>query len=288
MTTAQGIAALPWRGRDEARPALAVPPERMPLRMGGSWRKRWRYVGAFDERFMLCAAAAEIGPGRETFWALWDREERALRERTRHVVPLPFRPEVRFGECTVSVRSREFEIQLELGAGEEVECACPTERGAYTWTRKLAGIEARGTIRIDGREAKLAGRAVEDRSAGYHARRTSWLWSAGVGESADGRPLAWNLVSGINDPPSSSERAIWVDGAPHEPGPVTFDGLDAIRFDDGSALSFEPEAARARTEGFPLVYRSDYEAPFGSFAGSLGGIELARGTGVMERHDALW
>lgn len=281
-------AALPWRGSRAERPALISPPERMPMRMGGTWRKRWRYVGAYDERFMLCAAAVEIGPGRETFWAVWDREERALRERTRHVVPVLAGPEVSFGESSVSVRSRDVEIQLELGPGEAIECVCPAGRGAYTWTRKLAGASAEGTVRVGSREVSLRGRAVDDRSAGYHARRTSWLWSAGVGEATDGRPVAWNLVSGINDPHTSSERAIWVDGAPTEPGPVAFEGLDSIRFEDGSVLSFEAEASRAHGEGVPFVFRSDYEAPFGSFAGSLAGIDLAHGAGVMERHDALW
>ena len=182
------------------------PPERMPLRMGGNWRKRWRYVGAYDERFMLCAAAIEIGPGRETFWALWDREERALRENTRHVVPLLAGPEVSFGENSVSVRSRDVEIDLELGAGQAIECTCPAGDGGYTWTRKLAGASAEGVVRVGSRETPMRGRAVDDLSAGYHARRTSWLWSAGVGDAADGRRVAWNLVSGINDP-EDVERA---------------------------------------------------------------------------------
>jgi hypothetical protein len=260
----------------------------MPLRMGGNWRKRWRYVGAYDERFMLCAAAIEVGPIRQTFWALWDREERALREGTRRVVPVLAGPEVSFDEDSVAVRSREVEIDLELGPGQAIECECPAGDGAFTWTRKLAGASAEGVVRVGSREIPLRGRAVDDRSAGYHARRTSWLWSAGVGEAADGRPVAWNLVSGINDPPTSSERAIWVDGAPTEPAPVRFDGLASIAFESGSVLAFEPEASRAHSEGVLHLVTSDYEAPFGTFAGSLDGIELASGSGVMERHDALW
>ena len=263
-------------------------PERMPLRMGGNWRKRWRYVGAYDERFMLCAAAIEIGPGRETFWALWDREERALRENTRHVVPLLAGPEVSFGENSVSVRSRNVEIDLELGEGQAIECTCPAGDGGYTWTRKLAGATAEGVVRVGSRETPMRGRAVDDLSAGYHARRTSWLWSAGVGDAADGRRVAWNLVSGINDPEDSSERAIWIEGAPTEPARVTFDGLDSVGFQDGSVLRFESEAARKRSEGVPYLFGSDYEAPFGSFSGSLPGVELVSGSGVMERHDALW
>ena len=38
-----------------------------------------------------------------------------------------------------------------------------------------------------------------------------------------------------------------------------------------------------------LVVESEYRAPFGTFSGTLpGGIELARGLGVMEHHRALW
>ena len=39
-----------------------------------------------------------------------------------------------------------------------------------------------------------------DDTAGHHARHTEWRWSAGVGEGPDGSALAWNLVSGVNDP----------------------------------------------------------------------------------------
>jgi len=35
--------------------------------------------------------------------------------------------------------------------------------------------------------------------------------------------------------------------------------------------------------------RSEYEQPFGTFRGTLpGGLELAEGYGVMERHVAVW
>jgi hypothetical protein len=128
-----------------------------------------------------------------------------------------------------------------------------------------------------------------DESAGYHRRHTAWLWSAGVGTARDGRPVGWNLVTGINDPERNSERAIWLDGTATEPGPVSFEGLDAIVFPDGSRLEFEAETERAHSEGIPLVARSVYRAPLGSFRGSLGGgIELESGLGVMESHDALW
>jgi len=35
-------------------------------------------------------------------------------------------------------------------------------------------------------------------------------------------PVAWNLVHGVNDPPTSSERTVWVAGQPSEPPPSRF------------------------------------------------------------------
>ncbi|MGZ5323784.1 MAG: DUF2804 family protein [Solirubrobacterales bacterium] len=278
---------LPWRGPGQNRPKLPVPPRRLPLRWGGRWRKRWRYIGAYDDAFMLCAAVVHVGPGAQTFWALWDREGRRMRERTRKLLPLA-RREVSLDGPRVAVHSGDVEIDLALASSEPIETICPNGEGGYTWTRKRAGFSVTGRVAVAGAKHRFDGRGVDDESAGYHARRTSWLWSAGVGEAADGRPAAWNLVSGINDPPARSERAIWIDGRPSEPEPVSFEGLDAIAFADGSRLRFEAESVRAHSEAVPPLFRSDYEAPFGSFAGSLAGTALASGLGVMERHDAVW
>ncbi len=64
---------------------------------------------------------------------------------------------------------------------------------------------------------------------------------------------------------------MWVDGVPHEVGPVEFAAdLGAIRAGDGSELRFTAEAERARRENLLLV-SSDYRAPFGSFSGTLPG-----------------
>ena len=72
--------------------------------------------------------------------------------------------------------------------------------------------------------------------------------------------------------------------SPREVGPVAFaEGLDAV-----GDLRFAPEAERARRDDLLLV-ASDYRQPFGTFAGTLpGGMELASGHGVMERHRARW
>ncbi len=266
----------------------------MPLRWRGSVRKRWRWVGAFSEELLLFAASVEVGPAGMTFWGVWDRHAGVLHERTRRALPWR-RPEVLIPGPTVTrarVDSDGVSVELSVApeGGRPIESICSNGVGGYTWTRKLAGVPVTGEVRIEGRSIPLEARGVIDESAGYHRRRTSWSWSAGVGSSADGRELAWNLVSGINDPPRNSERAIWLDGAPTEPAPVAFEGLDAIGFADGSRLEFQAEAERVHHERLPLIARSDYRAPLGSFTGSLGdaGVDLSAGLGVMECHDVVW
>ncbi len=281
------VARLPWRGRADERPRLAVPPAPMPLLLGRRFRKRWRWVGAFADNLMAFAATAQVGPASTTFWGVWDRERRRLWEQTRRGMP-GRRPEVAMRGREVHVRAGSIEFDLELGEGTPIECMCPNGEGGYTWTRKAAGMPVTGEVRIGRRTNTINGLGVEDDSAGYHPRYTSWKWSAGVGTARDGHSFAWNLVSGINDPPSSSERTIWVAGQPTEAGPVKFQGLDTIHFEDESRLNFTAETQRTHHEGIPLLARSDYEAPLGTFSGSLYGLPVESALGVMEAHDAVW
>ncbi len=185
--------------------------------------KRWRYVGVFGDQLMCCAAQVQIGPARQTFWAVHLPAAGGGRSVEReHTRLLPRRGEVELREGSpggvlpgvLRIRDLGVELELELSEQAGIEARCPNGR-SESWTRKQAGVPARGELRLDG-GAPLAidALAVIDDSAGYHARRTEWRWSAGVGHAPDGMPLAWNLVSGINDPASGSERAVWVDGVP--------------------------------------------------------------------------
>ena len=294
---------LPWRGPGAGRPDLPLPPEKMSLRRGGRMLKRWRYVGVFCDEFLLCGARVQVGPLGQTFWVVWDREESELREHTRIRLPgargevwregRDGRPAPGLGRrpgapLTDHVMAEGVRVRLRFGDAEWVEVVCPTPEGQYVWTRKRADVPVECDLRVGEKRWQLEARGVEDESAGYHPRHTVWSWSAGVGALDDGRSVGWNLVSGINDPPQSSERAIWIDGAPVEPGPVEFDALDAIGFDDGARLDFEPEAERRREEN-KLIASYSYRQPLGAFAGTLpGGLRLERGLGVMEHHDARW
>ncbi len=255
----------------------------MPARRGLRALKAWRYVGVYGPELMLCAAAVRIGPARQSFWAIWDRRERRLRERT-----VLGRGAVRLTAGRLRIDDRDVAVDLALDERAGIETVCPSG-ASYAWTRKQGGVRAHGTAALSGRQHVIDARAVIDDTAAYYERRTSWRWSAGVGAANDGRLLAWNLVSGINDPPAGSERTIWVDGEPLEPRPVEFaDDLAAVRFADGGSLSFSAEAMRERRENLVLV-RSSYRQPFGTFEGRLeAGIELAEGYGVMEAHDVLW
>jgi hypothetical protein len=237
-----------WRGPGPGRPALPLPPDRMPLMRGGRPLKRWKYVGAYGPELMLCAARGRIGIVPFSWWAVWD-----------------------------GARLHQHRFEVEVRGGAAIEVVSPHGR-QYAWTRKRVA-RVHGTFA--GRPFDLAG--IVDESAGYHARHTSWRWSAGVGTLASGERVAWNLVEGIHDAPEASERTVWIAGEPQELPPVTFDGLRAV-----GGLRFEPVAVRAKRENYLLV-RSDYEQPFGTFAGELPGAgELREGWGVMERHDVYW
>ncbi|TMK39630.1 MAG: DUF2804 family protein [Actinobacteria bacterium] len=278
-----------WRGapaRAGGPPSgLALPPhDRLARWRAGRPLKRWRYVGVFGSELMICVGDVRVGPARQTFWALWDRTRRRLHQRT----GLLSHRHLELSEGRVRVRQGGVCLELEIDEDDGVETVCRAGR-AYTWTRKQGGVAARGEARLDGRRVPVKARAVIDDSAGYHPRPTRWRWSAAVGEDQHGQPLAWNLVSGINDPPRHSERTLWVAGEPSEVAPVHFaEDLSAIVFEQGERLAFSVEARRARRDNLLLV-RSDYEQPFGTFSGVLpGGTEVREGRGVMERHEAFW
>lgn len=271
---------------------------RMPLFRGTRPLKRWRYVGVFGEQFMICAASVQVGPARQTFWAVFERTgtptgissgaqvSGAMTERTR-MIPRRGALDLTPGRLRIRDDAVLLDLALEEDDGFEARCL---NGSAYVWTRKQAGVHARGQLVLGARPPiAIDALTVIDDTAGYHARVTEWWWAAGVGNAPDGAPLAFNLVQGVNDPPAGSERAIWVAGSPHEAPPVRFSAdLRSISSDDGSQLRFAPEAERIRRDNLLLV-RSDYRAPFGAFSGRLpGGIELTHAVGVVEHHRAHW
>jgi hypothetical protein len=253
------MSALPIRGEGVRAAGLALPPDRMPFLRRGRPLKRWRYEAVYGQELMLCVGDARIAGVPQRWWAL------AL-------------PDGRLFE------GERLDGELSFEEGPGVEVVSPHGR-SYIWTRKQAGIQVTGTVRAGGSEFQVEGPfGFIDESAGYHARHTSWRWSAGIGRLRDGRAVAWNLVDGVHDAPVASERTVWVDGDPHEVEPLRFaadlSAVGGLRFTEWSAR--EDHTNR-------LLIRSDYRQPFGAFAGALpGGLELDSGYGVMEWHDVRW
>jgi hypothetical protein len=270
----------PWRTGMVDRPALVVPPAHMPLLRGGRPLKRWRYVGAYGPDVMLCVAVARIGPVPMAWYAVWDRDQRTLVDHTLR----------RTGAIHVEpgrVRVDDGPVAIDLSVGEDAGVETLSPHGdQYIWTRKHA-VRGHGSVAVADRRHAIDAAGIVDESAGYHARHTSWMWTAGVGVAESGAAVAWNLVTGVHDDPEASERTVWVDGEPRHVGPVTFDDLDGVR-GDGVQLAFSGEATRARVDNL-LLFSSSYEQPFGTFSGELPGAgRLREGYGVMERHDVRW
>jgi hypothetical protein len=252
----------------------------MPARQGLRPLKAWRYIGVYGPELMLCVGRVRIGPARQSFWAVWDRQSERLWERT--LLGPRSGSAVKLSAGRVIVSS-EVEIDLRLDEGPGVETVCASGK-SYAWTRKQGGVRASGHVRIGNRMLAVDARAVIDDTAAYYERHVRWHWSAGVGVAVDGRSVAWNLVAGVNDPASGSERTIWFDGVPSEAGPSAF----AADLSSVDGLRFHGEATRERRDNL-LVVRSRYRQPFGTFAGALpGGVELSDGYGVMEEHDVWW
>jgi hypothetical protein len=226
-------------------------------------RKAWTWVGAFGPELMLCAASARIGPARTSWWAVWDGER--LHERTfRRAAPVEATPE---------------RVHVDGVLDLVVEPGIPwAARSGEMWTRKRP---ARVHGMALGRSVDLPG--LVDESAGRHARTMAWWWSAGAGRLVDGRAVTWNLVEGLHDSVEESERAVWIDDIPHHVPPQPFHGFAGV-----GDLRFTARATRARRENLLLI-ASEYEQPFGEFAGTLPvGGELRSGWGVMERHRVRW
>jgi hypothetical protein len=261
-------------------------------------RKRWRYVAAFSDELMLCAARVRVGPFGQTFFALLDRGSGELIERTRTRLPgatgevRQAEPGGSAGPSEVLIESPILSGSLAVGDERAWEARCRNGEGDDVWTRKRAGVAVKGEMRSpDGRRWAVDALGVIDETDGHHPRHTVWSWSAGVGRSDDGRAVAWNLVEGVNDSPQDSERAVWVGGEPFEPGPVRFaEDLSEIELSEGGKLEFHEWPGAVREDRTNLiVLRSWYRQPFGTFSGELpGALRLAEGYGVMESHVAAW
>src|SRR5215211_622335 len=179
---------LPVRGAGVRALGLRLPPARMPPVRRGRPLKRWRWVGRFGAELMLCMGDAHVGPARQRWWAV-ALPDGSLWEGRRGVS---------VGQGRVRVDAPEARVSLTLTEGPGVEVVSPHGR-SWIWTRKQANVPARGVVAFRDGERRVEGEGFVDDSAGYHARRTSWRWSAGIGRAIGGERVGWNLVAGVHD-----------------------------------------------------------------------------------------
>ncbi len=117
---------------------------------------------------MACAAIVQVGLARQSFWAMHLRGDQRgrLRGRTRMI---PRRselqmtigaPGVRDGRLLVRDRGVLLDVSLKEEAG--FQTICPHGEGRV-WTRKQAGIQAQGTLSLDGGPDARDKRARGDR-----------------------------------------------------------------------------------------------------------------------------
>src|SRR6476660_9034983 len=99
-----------------------VQPGRMPLFRGTRPLKRWRYVGVFGEQFMICAASVQVGPARQTFWAVFERDSAVMTERTRMI---PHRGALDLTPGRLAIRDGAVLLELALEEEQGIETTCP-------------------------------------------------------------------------------------------------------------------------------------------------------------------
>ena len=149
----------PYRGeyggpRPHAFGGLALPPGPMPSWRGTRPLKQWRYVGVFGPDLMICAGSVRVGPARQEFWAIWDRRERRLLEKTRRR-----HRAVELAPRRLRVDDGEVRIAIDLDEVPGIETVCPSG-AAYAWTRKQGGVAAGGTVTTSGSERRIESRAI--------------------------------------------------------------------------------------------------------------------------------
>ena len=302
-------------GPGAGRPDLPLPPDKLPIRRGGNWRKRWRYVAAFCDEFMVCAARVQVGPLGQTFWAVWDREQRdAARAHPRDA---PGRRAARSGPSSTSGERPDGST----GRPSTVAPWSGSRRRRAVDSEQRAGVPARrrgrvGRVRLPdrrGRQLHVDAQARDVPRRVRRARRRAADQLRGArGRGRVGRlpppPHRLELVGGRRARPPTGARSAgtWSAGsttrrsAPSARSGSTasrqraragrrFDDLDAIDFDDGSRLEFSAEAERSKARtgrGRQLLATASRSAP--SAARCPAGSSSPSGFGVMEHHDAHW
>jgi hypothetical protein len=281
--------------------------------------KKWQYVFLSTPEMMLALAVIDCGYLSTGICAVFDRGSRRLLVNENPVLPPVcaqvgeepadgmsarlFGPRIRArlqragGRVSIQAKWAHADIDLMLDANRApppitaiAEVGVP---GRFDLTQKTVLVPAEGEVRAGNIRFPVQGQyAGLDYTHGLLARETAWRWAFACGRAGP-HLIGLNLSDGFLQ--GEGENVVWIDGEPLSVGPVAFSfepetPLSAwtLRSADGSLdLAFTPEGYRAQTVDLSLI-RSKYLQPFGTFSGSVHGVEVADLPGVTEDHAARW
>lgn len=267
--------------------------------------KQFQYFGVMSEQLMFGCALANFRYAAVAFAYLYE-PNRGMR--VQHTSRSPFGLGVEMSRSTGRGRSgfqargidvamgyethpRRKTIRLELpgrlsvdaelnetaAAFEPMSICTRIGRNGWVYAHKVAGVEARGSIRFRDQHwdlETLDAFGHHDFSAGYMRRETFWNWACFSGRTAAGH-LGLNVSCGVNET-SFSENCIWLDGKLHPVGLCHFEydwdrPLEPWRItsaDEAIDLRFEAEGQHQEKMRLGLV-ASDFKQIFGVFRGRV-------------------
>ena len=287
--------------------------------------KRWQFVGAVDERFVIGVAVAHVQYLANGFVYVYDRTTGHI---TQVGLKLPLAlgcrfsrsaavgaTEMRKGDALIrmdnTLRGVTRHVEVDFGdelrvtlryddPGVGVSTLCPQDGTGFHYCYKTAGLPLSGHVTLGGVRHELGEEALGllDWTASTPPRKTTWNWACGAGQASGGGRVGLNFSRGLVGGPYT-QNAVWIDGEPIMLPPVNFiyDPQDItgipwrITAQDGSLdLIFRPEQERFEDIELGLV-ASRLHQPFGSFRGFVkkDGRKIALAAyGFCEEHYAKW
>lgn len=284
--------------------------------------KRWLFAIIASDELICCTAVVRMGYAANAFAFVIDRQQHKTiadvtalgptllanvgrtgsqgAEARFGLGPKQFQIDRPIGSQTyfVNVRSPQLKIEARLStknAPPPLAVVSELSGGRFSTTEKGALLEVEGNVIAGGRTFDLKGAwGGYDYTAGLLERHTAWKWAFGMGRSADGKPLAYNLTEGFV---GDRECIAWRDGNIVRVGAARFH-FDRERLldpwqikTDKLDVDFDPASLHEERHNM-LVIRSRFQQVGGAFRGKLvlpnETVSFDKLPGVTEDQDTLW
>lgn len=179
-------------------------------------------------------------------------------------------------------RGLKGEIFLRQPAMDRMVIATPFAGApkAFYYNQKINCLAAEGEVVVGGERHRFdpaEAFGVLDWGRGVWTYDNTWYWGSASG-LVGGRPFGFNIGHGFGDTSAASENMVFLDGAAHKLGEVTFHlpkgahhgGPWRFTSDDGRfEMMFEPIVDRASATDLGIL-RSIQHQVFGRFSGEVG------------------